>query len=55
MIKALPIGLKDYIEATKTYYIDKTLTIKDIVDFLLVQSVLVTINIYFEKEKRYGL
>lgn len=48
MIKALPIGLEDYIQATNTYYVDKTTIIKDIIDYFVGKSVLIT------RPRRFG-
>ena len=47
-MKNLPIGIEDFAVACNYYYVDKTLIIKDILDYLIGKSVL------FTKPRRFG-
>ena len=47
-MKNLPIGIEDFAVACNYYYVDKTLIIKDILDYLIGKNVL------FTKPRRFG-
>jgi len=48
MLKKVPIGIEDYRNAQKYYYIDKTLLIKDLLDDCIGKSILIT------RPRRFG-
>ena len=47
-MKPLPIGIEDYLTACGSYYVDKTLIIKDIIDQYIGKSILIT------RPRRFG-
>lgn len=48
MFKKVPIGIENYIEANQSFYVDKTLIIKDIIEYHLGRSILIT------RPRRFG-
>ncbi len=48
MIKNIPLGVENFIEACQSYYVDKTLIIKDIIDNCLGRPLLIT------RPRRFG-
>lgn len=47
-MKRLPIGMENYLDAIRTYYVDKTMIIKDAIDFFSYRTVLIT------RPRRFG-
>ena len=47
-MKNLPIGVEDYLDAQRLFYVDKTLLIKDIIDHGMYKSML------FTRPRRFG-
>ena len=47
-MKNLPIGIDDYLAALDTFYVDKTLFIKELLDYSINKSLLVT------RPRRFG-
>ena len=47
-MKRLPIGIENYLDAIRTYYVDKTMIVKDAIDFFSYRTVLIT------RPRRFG-
>lgn len=48
MVKNIPLGVENFIEACNSYYVDKTMIIKDIIDNCLGRPLLIT------RPRRFG-